>query len=84
MVVQNCNPENQSSANATLSKNKHVITTTYAYFGKPSMKKTKSVKWYPIYFLENTTDETRKVAIKTLVCLFVFWDWEYVITNWLF
>jgi hypothetical protein len=70
MVVQNCNPENQSIANATLSKNKHFVTTTYSHFGKPSMEKTKSVEWYPIYFPENATEESRKVAIKTLVCLF--------------
>ncbi|WP_339919826.1 hypothetical protein [uncultured Flavobacterium sp.] len=70
MIVQNCNPENQSIANPTFSKNKHFVTTTYSHFGKPSMEKTKSVEWYRICFPENATEESRKVAIKTLVCLF--------------
>jgi hypothetical protein len=70
MVVQNCNPENQSFSNTTLSKNKHFMSSTDVHFGKRSMSNIKSVEWYPIYFPENATDESRKICIKTLVCLF--------------
>lgn len=70
MVVQNCNPENQSMSNVSLSKNKLFMSSSSANVGKPSMGNTKSVEWYPIYFPENSTDNSRKICIETMVCLF--------------
>jgi len=70
MVVQNCNPENQSMSNVSLSKNKLFMSSSSANVGKPSLGNTKSVEWYPIYFPENSTDNSRKICIETMVCLF--------------
>ena len=69
MVVQNCNPENQSIGNVTLSKNKRFISSG-GNIGKPSMEKTQSVEWFPIYFPENSSDNSRIIGIETLICLF--------------
>lgn len=70
MVVQNCNPENQSMSNVTLSKNKRFISSSSGNIGKPSLENTKSVEWYPFYFPENSSDNSRKICIETMVCLF--------------
>lgn len=69
MVVQNCNPENQSIGNVTLSKNKRFISSG-GNIGKPSMENTKSVEWFPIYFPEKSSDNSRIIGIETLICLF--------------
>jgi len=68
MVVQNCNPDNRSIGNETLSKNKRMTSTSV--IGKPSIENTKSVEWYPIYFPKNATMDSKILAIETLVCLF--------------
>ena len=70
MVVQNCNPENQSIGNVALSKNKRFTSASSENFRKPSLENNKSVEWYPIYFPENSTDNSRKICIETMVCLF--------------
>jgi len=70
MVDQNCNPENQSIGNVTLSKNKRFISSSIGNFGKPSMERTKSVEWFPIYFPEKSSDNSRIIGIETLICLF--------------
>jgi hypothetical protein len=70
MVVQNCNPENQSIGNVTLSKNKRFISSSSGNFGKPSMERTKSVEWYPIYFPEKSSNEAKRLSVETLICLF--------------
>ncbi len=70
MVVQNCNPENRSIGNVSLSKNKFFISSSSGNVGKPSMKRTKSVEWFPIYFPEQSSDNSRIIAIETLICLF--------------
>jgi hypothetical protein len=69
MVVQNCNPENRSIGNVTLSKNKRFISSGGS-IGKPSMENTKSVEWYPIYFPENSSNEAKRISVETLICLF--------------
>lgn len=70
MVVQNCNPENQSISNVRLSKNKLFMSSSSGNIGKPSLGNTKSVEWYPFYFPENSPDNSRKICIETMVCLF--------------
>lgn len=70
MVVQNCNPENRSIGNVALSKNKLFTSASSNNLGKPSLKNTKSLEWYPIYFPENASDKSRKICIETMVCLF--------------
>ena len=69
MVVQNCNPENRSIGNVSLSKNKRFISSG-GNIGKPSMENTKSVEWYPIYFPEKSSNEAKRISIETLICLF--------------
>lgn len=69
MVVQNCNPENRSIGNVSLSKNKRFISSG-GNIGKPSMENTKSVEWYPIYFPEKSSNEAKIISIETLICLF--------------
>jgi hypothetical protein len=69
MVVQNCNPENRSIGNVTLSKNKRFISSG-GNIGKPSMENTKSVEWYPIYFPEKSSNEAKRISVETLICLF--------------
>jgi hypothetical protein len=70
MVVQNCNPENRSIGNATLSKNKHTMSTGGQSVVKPSLENTKSVEWYPIYFPGDASVESFRVCLETLICLF--------------
>jgi hypothetical protein len=70
MVVQNCNPENQSIGNVALSKNKRFTSSSSENFGKSSLENNKSVECYPIYFPENSSDKSRKTYIETLICLF--------------
>jgi hypothetical protein len=69
MVVQNCNPENRSIGNVSLSKNKRFISSG-GNIGKPSMENTKSVEWYPIYFPEKSSNEAKRISVETLICLF--------------
>jgi hypothetical protein len=69
MVVQNCNPENRSIGNVSLSKNKRFISSG-GNIGKPSMENTKSVEWYPIYFPEKASNEAKRISVETLICLF--------------
>lgn len=69
MVVQNCNPENSSIGNVSLSKNKRFISSG-GNIGKPSMENTKSVEWYPIYFPEKSSNEAKRISVETLICLF--------------
>jgi hypothetical protein len=68
MVVQNCNPDNRSIGNETLSKSKRM--TSISSLKKPSLIDTNSVEWYPIYFPENSSEDSKITAIETLVCLF--------------
>jgi len=69
MVVQNCNPENRSIGNVTLSKDKRIISSG-GNIGKPSMENTKSIEWYPIYFPEKSSSDAKKICVETLICLF--------------
>ena len=70
MVVQNCNPENQKINNTNLSKNKRFVTSTSQSVAKPSMKNEKKTEWYPLFLPGDVTDDSRKMAIEALVCLF--------------
>lgn len=69
MVVQNCNPENRSIGNVSLSKNKR-FTSSGENIGKRSMENTKSIEWYPIYFPEKSSNEAKRISLETLICLF--------------
>ncbi len=68
MVVENMNFDNRSISNETLSKNKLFITE--ANIGKPSLIKSKSVEWYPIYLPNGSSFESVKMCIETLIFLF--------------
>jgi len=68
MVVENLNPDNRSISNETLSKNKIFISE--GKIGKPSLKKTKSVEWFPIYLPNGFSVESGKMCIETLILLF--------------
>jgi len=70
MVVQNCNPENRSIGNVSVSKNKRFISSSGQGIGKPSMENDKSVEWFPVYFSGTSSDDSRKICIETLICLF--------------
>jgi len=70
MVVENCNPESRSISGSQVSKNKVFITSSSQKIKKPSMEDTKKVEWYPFYLAGNSSDESRKLCIKTLICLF--------------
>jgi hypothetical protein len=68
MVVENLNPDNRSISNETLSKNKIFISG--GKIGKPSLKKTNSVEWFPIYLPNGFSVESGKMCIETLILLF--------------
>lgn len=68
MVVENLNPDNRSISNSSLSKNKIFISDGGT--GKPSLEKTKSVEWFPIYLPEGFSPESSKICIETLIFLF--------------
>lgn len=68
MVVENLNPDNRSISNETLSKNKIFIFGGKK--GNPSLKKTKSVEWFPIYLPNDYSGESGKICAETLVFLF--------------
>ncbi len=70
MVVVNCNPDNRSSGNISLSKNKLFMTSSSQNVISPSLKNEKTVEWYPVYFSANATNDARRISIETLVCLF--------------
>ena len=68
MVVENLNPDNRSISNNSLSKNKIFISG--GKIGKPSLEKTESVEWFPVYLPEGFSPESGKMCIETLICLF--------------
>ena len=68
MVVENLNPDNRSISNKSLSKNKIFISD--GKIGKPSLEKTESVDWFPVYLPEGYSPESSKMCIETLICLF--------------
>ena len=68
MVIENLNPDNRSISNMTLSKKK--IFISQANIGNSSLKKTKSVEWYPIYLPNDFSIESGKICIETLIFLF--------------
>jgi hypothetical protein len=70
MVVRNCNPESNSVGNVALSKNKRFMVSSGHNIGKPSLENEKHVEWYPVYFPANATDDSMKISIETLICLF--------------
>jgi hypothetical protein len=70
MVVENCNPESRSVSGSKLSKNKIFLVPSSQGLTAPSMENNKKVEWYPFYLAENSSDETRKLCVKTLICLF--------------
>ncbi len=70
MVVQNCNPDSRSIGNVSLSKNKLIMASSGRTIGKPSLKDEKKLEWYPVYFPASATNDSRKICIETLVCLF--------------
>jgi hypothetical protein len=70
MVVQNCNPESKSIGGQKLSENKVFISSSSQNIKKPSMENIKKVEWYPFYLTENSSDDSMKICIKTLICLF--------------
>jgi len=68
MVVQNLNPDNNSVSKNMLSKNKRNVSKNN--LGKPSLKKTKSVEWFPVYLPNDFSDESGKLCIESLIFLF--------------
>jgi len=70
MVVQNCNPESKSIGGQKLSENKLFISSSGQNIKKPSMEDIRKVEWYPFYLAENLSDDSMKICIKTLICLF--------------
>ncbi len=69
MVVQNCNPESRSFGKEKVSKNKMFISSSTP-IGKQSLEKADKVEWYPIYLPVNASDETGKMCIQIMTCLF--------------
>lgn len=68
MVFENMNFDNRSISNETLSKNKIFITE--GKLGKPSLEKTQSVEWYPVYLPKGSSLESVKMCMETLIFLF--------------
>jgi hypothetical protein len=70
MVVENCNPDNSRISSGSISKNKHFMTSGSTGIGKPSMNNEEHNEWYPLYLPENVSQESVKLSIQILVCLF--------------
>jgi hypothetical protein len=70
MIVQNCNPESSSIGGTQLSENKKFIITSSQNFKKPAGPDNKSAEWYPFYSSSDASDDSLKVCLDTLICLF--------------
>ncbi len=70
MLVWNCNPENRSFGDATLSKNKHVMYQKSPHLGKPSLEDESEIEWYPVFIAEHGGEDRFEAVLEILVCTF--------------
>jgi len=70
MAVENCNPESRTVSGSKVSKNKVFIVPSGNNKRTQSLEDNEKVEWYPLYLPENSSDESRKLCVKTLICLF--------------